>query len=330
MKRVLALALLAAALLGACTSRQAPSPKSAAEIEALQCDPPPTLTRIDGPQKESLRLVALGDAGLAPDEPESKLGPTLAGIRAVGETDAILLLGDNVYDCGASSLDAPEWTTVIAPLLAFGKPVYPVLGNHDWGSRALGKRRCDLSTPMVEIEKSGTTGFEQWIFPAPNYVVDTPSAEIILFDSTPIAQNWPQEGQRSLCALRSALSQTKTKPWRIVVAHHPLYSCGEHGDQRETVRIRQAVEGLLQQSGVDLYVTGHDHDLEIRSEPAAPPVYLISGSGSKTRPGDCKPSPTFQVVGGFAVLEVTAESLTLNVYCNGQEEPCMTRSLSRG
>ena len=326
MKRLLAITFLAVATFASCTSSTIPSPPFAETLATVACgtppSPPPT---IEGPQKESLRLVAVGDTGL----PGQQLSETLAAMRAVGGIDATLLLGDNVYECGVRGIDDPEWTSVIAPLLTLGKPVYPVLGNHDWGSRAIG--RCGFSSPMAEIAKSGEPGFEQWIFPGPNYVVNTPAAEIILFDSSPIAEGWPEDLQRSLCALRAALARPKETPWRIVVAHHPLFSCGMHGAEEETVRMRQAVETLLQESRVDLYVSGHDHDLEIRSEPPGPPVYLVSGSGSKIRKhgATCDEGLTFRIVGGFAVLDVTAETLSLRVFCNGQASPCMTKSLSR-
>jgi tartrate-resistant acid phosphatase type 5 len=326
MKRVLSVALIAAAALVSCRTTGPPSPELQKRLDSLSC--PSSLPRtVEGPEKDSLRLIAVGDAGLAPDDPKSHLNQTLAAMRAVGDTDAILLLGDNVYRCGLRDAADPNWTRVIAPLLALGKPVYPVLGNHDWGRRAL--FGCTFSNPNAEIAQTGKPGFEQWIFPAANYVVHTPAVEIILFDSSPIAEDWPNDLQRSLCALRTALAQPKRSPWRVVVAHHPLFSCGEHGAQQETVRMRQAVESLLRESQVDLYVSGHDHDLEIRNEPG-PPVYLVSGSGSRIRTNGatCEQGATFKIVGGFAVLDATAEELSVRVFCNGQASPCMTKSLS--
>lgn len=323
MKRFFAISLLAAVFLASCTTSGTQT-ESQASKEGPACTPPPV---IDGPDKAALRLLAVGDAGLPPDASDSLLRQTLDGMKAIGDADAVLVLGDNVYECGLRDVNDPNWTNVIAPLFEIGKPVYPVLGNHDWGRRAI--FNCGFSNPNAEIEKSGTPGFESWIFPAASYVLRTQVAEIVFFDSTPIAEGWRDESARSLCSLRTALAEPKSRPWRIVVAHHPLHSCGEHGAQNETVRMRQAVESLLKNSGVDLYLSGHDHDLEIRNEPASP-LFVVSGSGSKirTRGATCRQGPTFKIVGGFTVIDVTAGDLQVSAHCNGQREPCMQKRLS--
>lgn len=324
MKRVTLAVLSTLVLLMGCKSSGSMTPIDLKE--RTQCTSPPSL---NGPDNPNLRLIAVGDAGLSPEDPESLLGPTLAGMKAIEDPDAILVLGDNVYGCGLRDANDPNWTAVIQPLFALGKPVYPVLGNHDWGSRAL--RGCGFSNPDAEIKKSGTPGFELWNFPAPNYVVNTEVAEIIFFDSSPIAEDWADAEQRSLCALRSALSASKTKPWRIVVAHHPLYSCGEHGAEQETVRMRDAVEDLLKDHGVDLYLSGHDHHLETRTTPSSP-LFVVSGSGSKIRTegATCEQDKSFRIVGGFMVLDITADTLKVRAYCNDSSSTCLEeKTLSR-
>lgn len=322
MKRLLTV-LSAAVLLASCTGATLAPERIADAFAGCEAFSPPK--SIDGPAETALRLIALGDAGLAPDDEESHLEETLAAMQAIPDVDGILLLGDNVYDCGVESVNAEEWTTVIAPLLKLGKPVFPVLGNHDWGRRAI--HSCSFSRPEAEIAKSGQPGFERWIFPDASYILRTPVAEFILYDSTPMAEALKDEIQRPLCALRTALSAKKALPWRIVAAHHPLFSCGAHGDDPETSNVRLAVEPLLQR--VDLYVAGHDHNLEIRTEGTGSPVYLISGSGAKIRPSsNCEEGPDFQIDGGFAVLDISAEELKIRVFCNGQETPCMERRLT--
>jgi tartrate-resistant acid phosphatase type 5 len=323
MKRLLALTL-SVVLLTSCSS-SGPQTVAPASKGGPACAPPPV---IDGPDKDTLRLLAVGDAGLPPDASGSLLRQTLNGMKAISDPDAVLVLGDNVYTCGLRNVDDPNWNKVIAPLFEVGKPVYPVLGNHDWGRPAI--QTCSFSNPNAEIDKSGTPGFKSWIFPAASYVLRTRVAEIVFFDSTPIAEGWSTERERALCSLRTALAQPKSRPWRVVVAHHPLYSCGEHGAQKETVRMRQAVESLLKESGVDLYLSGHDHDLEIRNEPASP-LFVVSGSGSKIRAhgATCLQGPTFKIVGGFTVIDVTADDLQVSAHCNGQSKPCMQKRLSR-
>jgi tartrate-resistant acid phosphatase type 5 len=295
------------------------------EVACATATPP---VAIEGPAGPSLRLLAVGDTGEGPDERGSHLATTIAAMRKVEGADAMLLLGDNIYRCGAKSTSDPEWQRVIAPLFAVGVPIYPVLGNHDWGRRE--QVGCTFSNPAAQIQKTGTAGFELWRFPAPTYIVQTEIAELVMFDSSPIAENWPDEIGKALCPLRAALAAPKTKPWRIVVAHHPLYSCGEHGNDRATQNMRDALQTLLVESKVDLYVAGHDHDLELATAPVASPVFLVSGSGSKIRRrgARCAEGENFRIVGGFAVLDMTANDLTIRVHCNGTEAPCMERRLT--
>jgi hypothetical protein len=139
-------------------------------------------------------------------------------------------------ECGVWGNDDPKWQTVIAPLLALGKPVFPVLGNHDWGRRALDA--CPFSRPEAEIAKSGQPGFERWIFPGANYILRTPVAEFILYDSTPIAEVFDDQIQRPLCALQAALPRThmgqQVTEWRpssrlfndIASTGLPVQPCG--------------------------------------------------------------------------------------------------------
>lgn len=47
--------------------------------------------------------------------------------------------------------------------------------------------------------------------------------------------------------------------WKIVVGHHPVYSAGDHGD---TVSLQSEFLDNLENNGVDLYFSGHDHDLQ--------------------------------------------------------------------
>lgn|GEM_PF-5291680 len=299
---------------------------------AQQPTTPDAPIRIKGPEHtgQHLRLIALGDAGLPESHPESHLTATLEGLRRIAPADGILLLGDNIYECGVEGVQDPKWRTILGPLLDLGLPIYPVLGNHDWGKRAQRfNRECRRTTtdPEAQLRKTGTPGFERWHFPAYTYVVETPLAEIILFDSTPIAKQWPEREQR-LAALRAALARPKTRPWRIVAAHHAVHTCGAHATDKDTTRFRKAVEGLLKSSAVDVYIAGHDHDLEIRSDPAPRPLYLISGAAAKLRSSSACRRPTdFKIQGGFAVLDVTAERLVARFYCNDQDAPCMETDL---
>ena len=48
--------------------------------------------------------------------------------------------------------------------------------------------------------------------------------------------------------------------WKFVVGHHPAY-CG--GGHRGSGQIRDLVMPILEEHGVDMFVMGHDHNLQV-------------------------------------------------------------------
>src|ERR1043166_3169142 len=80
------------------------------------------------PAGATLRIVAVGDAGAAPD----KVGDAIKKLHQQKPIDAILYLGDNFYECGVKSTTDPQWHRV-DHFSAVGVPIFAVLGNHDYG-----------------------------------------------------------------------------------------------------------------------------------------------------------------------------------------------------
>ena len=66
--------------------------------------------------------------------------------------------------------------------------------------------------------------------------------------------------------------------WKIVIAHHPVYSGGQHGD---TPYIIEHILPLLEKYQVTAYFNGHDHDLQHLQ--AGKVNLFCSGGGSKPR-----------------------------------------------
>ena len=68
-----------------------------------------------------------------------------------------------------------------------------------------------------------------------------------------------------------------TERWMIVATHHPPYSAGIIGSDLE---VRRQWVPLFEKYGVDLVLSGHDHDYQ-RSKPINDVVYVISGAAAK-------------------------------------------------
>lgn len=296
----------------------------------ISFDPPlPTLQipRISIPSGSRVRLAAVGDTG----QDVSRVAAGLRALHSIDPIDAILLLGDNIYPCGVGSESDPGWSRVEP--LRIGVPIYPVLGNHDYGNpvQLAGTTvACGHPFPQSQVDKSSV--WPDWRFPARNYRLALGDLEIFLIDTTPVARGWEDSfrGSHSSEEIRQGLSEALAEsdaPWKIVVGHHIIFSSGFHGrrDNFERQNMR-ALLPILDRGGADLYLCGHDHHLELIGRNQTP-QFAISGAGSKLRRIDRRapdepptlfpkiPSKTFP---GFLILDVDTSpaksSMTVEVF----------------
>lgn len=248
------------------------------------------------PRGATLRLAVAGDTGTG----AGRVAKGIAAVNARQPLDAIVLVGDNFYPCGVTSPTDKRWK-LVTPLTDLGLPVYPVLGNHD---------TCGKSTAAAQISATGV--IPHWNFPATQYVLRTPLADLAFADTTPFAKG------RSTAAhdmLLTVLGQSK-KRWRVAVGHHTVISSGWHGylPRDEARRMRH----MLDDVPADLYLCGHDHHLElIRGKR----LYVISGAGSdpvppvKLRLSTVYPeSIHIREKIGFAVVELSKERIAVEFY----------------
>ena len=285
------------------------------------------------PKGQSIRLLITGDAGAT----HSKLRPGILAVQKQQPIDAIVLTGDNFYPCGVSSVDDPQWSKISEHFGPAEVPIFPVLGNHDYGDPGVDRQKSALcatfaTDPQAEIQESGPV--KGWSFPSENYVVSTEWSDLLMIDTEPVAMQFdrPFLGSGTSRSVTSWLKEHlhgSTKPWRIVVGHHTIYSSGVHGrtngfDQQHMRRLLP----LLRKEHVDLYICGHDHDLELIGDlhHHKGPMFLVSGAGSgldemrerkpkalKTEPATLFPDPVAPMY-GFAILEIESSRLSITFY----------------
>jgi hypothetical protein len=248
----------------------------------------------------ALSLLALGDTGARPDDlaryqTQLAVGAALAAEDERGPVDALLLLGDHFYDAGllADELVERVRANLVRPYCRFlalraarsaevegacplapGErrpvPLYAVLGNHDY-----------MSAESASLQRHGVPLFlANWRMPAgaAESVELGHGVWLVLFDSDPVFRGAAPSG------LARALREARG-PWRILVAHHPI--AVEGGSEREAyARFRARVLSELEAAGVpvQLYLAGHEHNLQVLAmPPPAPPLHVVSGGGSGGR-----------------------------------------------
>ncbi|MFS2126054.1 metallophosphoesterase [Pseudomonas sp. Pseusp97] len=275
--------------------------------------PPPPYTPLADQDPSRVTLLALGDQGSG----DLQQWRVAEGMERVAEHEGgvnmVLLLGDNFYGKALSGLNDPAWQLKFervyhGPWLS-RVPFYAVLGNHDYPDSA-----------AVELDyASRQMGSRRWQMPAPFYTRDfgevqgRPLLRVVFLDT-----NADVDGrQRQADFLQKAFAAPGPAPlWKMVVAHHAMRSSGgKHGDDAK--RLRQLLPAM-QRSGVDLYLSGHEHNQEVIVRPGEP-AWVVSGGGGQTldgiRPGTPGDGTLFAAEQhGFVRLAFDAKGLQLAYY----------------
>jgi tartrate-resistant acid phosphatase type 5 len=236
--------------------------------------PPPRLARAAA---SDLTFLVLGDWGMGTSEQRRVAAQMGKAAAAIG-TRFVISTGDNFYPDGVTSAEDTLWKThfedvYAAPALMI--PWYIALGNHD--------HRGNVDAQVEYTKRSS-----RWRMPATYYkhtetLADRSHADFFFIDSQVIRDGhrrfWVRSaGDAQLMWLERELAAS-TARWKIAVGHHPVFSGGKHGNTEPLVVL---LKPLLERYGVQVYLSGHDHDLQHLA--VGKVHYLISGAGSAPRP----------------------------------------------
>ena len=201
-----------------------------------------------------VRIGAAGDVGTGSDT-EWATASLMDRAEDSVEFDALLLLGDNVYPHGDPERLADTVFDPFGGVLDGDTVLLGVLGNHD-------------------VEQGNALGQVQGLgMPWRWYAETFGDVLIVILDST------QPESRQQISFLEDTLAASNAK-WTIVALHHPPYSAGSHGSDLPT---REAFESIFVAYGVDLVLSGHEHDYQ-RSRPIDGTTYVVSGGAAKLRP----------------------------------------------
>lgn len=170
------------------------------------------------------------------------------------EDDIIILLGDNFYPFGVNSKNDLRWNFI--DQYEF-KNLYAILGNHDY----LGNIKCQIE-------------HDKWIMEKHYFSKKFDSFEIFFLDTNILVPDYSnlnynivkskinveplEESKKQLDWLSEELS--KTNKLKIVVGHYPIFSFGMYGINK---KLFDLLFPIFRKYNVDLYVSGHDHNLQI-------------------------------------------------------------------
>lgn len=248
----------------------------------------------------------------------------LAGVRL----DAVLALGDNFYGPLKSEDDKrfADRFENLYPKPALDSPFYFALGNHDYEDdkhvKDPAKKNWKHELAYARAHPDG-----RWRFPAVGdatwYRLDFPSGQqpllsIILLDTNTdhVKERW--EGQ--IAWMKQELADCQKSRWRMVAAHHPMFTDGYHFDGKKDPHLYPKIrETILPELGsATFYLSAHDHNQQHIRHPGHKHLdFLLSGAGGgdfiqkRRRPeGDAPWTNRFMESYGFLHLRFSEAEAT--------------------
>jgi tartrate-resistant acid phosphatase type 5 len=217
-----------------------------------------------------LIFLVIGDWGRGSADQRTVAVQMAKTAKAVGAR-FVISTGDNFYPSGVRSVDDTQWVTSFedvydAPALMI--PWYVTLGNHDHGRN-------------IRAQVDYTKLSSRWRLPANSYkhtqlLTEGESADFFHLDTTSIIERYSSEEPQLVWLERKLAASTAI--WKIVIGHHPVYAGGEHGETNELIVL---LKPLLERYGVQVYLNGHDHDMEHVVVDGI--HYLTSGAAAKPK-----------------------------------------------
>ena len=294
------------------------------------------------PSADAAHALIIGDWGYL-DGSKSKTfgdGPNFAAQTQVARgmqhftranklpVDALFLLGDNWYGDlpgGAASERFRTQFEQTYPADVFPGPAYTMLGNHDYQFLPATVNKVEAELEYARSGKGVDGRATRWTLPARWYTFDFPLKKpvmrCIVLDSNMPAKDGqarhgadfyltPEQQAEQLQWFETQLQRPRDLPFLTVMGHHPIYSNGPHGDHPI---LQKDWAPLLRQYKVDLYLAGHDHDLQVLHFEGEPTTHFLSGGGGADlyvlQKDGLDRGPYAQEVHGFSHLSVTAQDL---------------------
>src|SRR5579864_8153167 len=229
----------------------------------------------------SVRFAVIGDSGTG-EEAQYALAEEMASYRGEFPFDFVIMLGDNIYGHKTPADFKRKFEDPYRPLLDAGVKFYASLGNHDDPNERLYKP-FNMEGRRYYSFKRGNVEF----FALDSSYMDHPQLD------------W----------LMKQISDSKAT-WKICYLHHPLYSHGKaHGPD---VDLRKLLEPIFQEEGVNVVLSGHEHNYE-RVKPQHGIYYFVVGNSGQLHLHNLRPSPDtakgFDTDRTFALVEIAGDEL---------------------
>ncbi len=229
-------------------------------------------------------FVVTADTGSGHSE-QYKVAESIERLTHKYPIHSVLLLGDNIYEEGVTSVDDMQFKTKFEdPYQKIHKPFYLCLGNHDYGNSLFLKKNSDYQIEYSKFSK-------KWNMPSRYYSFSKGPCEFFFIDT-----NLDVMSESSIMHqlnYMTELIQKSNKKWKILCGHHPWRSVGGHGNADRRL---ESFFNDLAKSKFDLYMCGHDHckNIILKKFNNRDITLLVIGTGGKKYHGGDNGRPRLQ------------------------------------
>ena len=207
------------------------------------------------------KFAILGDMGTG-DDNQLRVAKSLKKLIDLEKLQYVTGLGDNIYDCGATTVDDIQFVN------KFEKPYskidnkikfYMTLGNHDYGEHYCKCQVEDRELLQIKYGQLSQKNGKKWYMPSRYYTFRRGDIEFFALDAN-VDKQTRKEIDEQIRYMKPKIEKSTAK-WKIAYGHQPWVSIGDHGNAPP--KLHKFFNSLFGSGLIDIYMCGDDHNKQL-------------------------------------------------------------------
>lgn len=227
------------------------------------------------------KFAIMGDMGTG-DDNQLRVAKSLKKLIDLENLQFVTGLGDNIYDCGATTVDDIQFVN------KFEKPYskiddkikfYMTLGNHDYGEHYCKCQVEDRELLQIKYGQMSQKNGKKWYMPSRYYTFKRGDIEFFALDAN-VDKQTRKEIDEQIRYMKSKI-ESSTAKWKIAYGHQPWVSIGDHGNAPP--KLQKFFNSLFGSGLIDIYMCGDDHNKQLIEKTLKDKkmVLIVCGTGGR-------------------------------------------------
>jgi len=271
------------------------------------------------------KFAILGDMGTG-DDNQLRVAKSLKKLIDLENLQFVTGLGDNIYDCGATTVDDIQFVN------KFEKPYskidnkikfYMTLGNHDYGEHYCKCQVEDRELLQIKYGQLSQKNGKKWYMPSRYYTFRRGDIEFFALDAN-VDKQTRKEIDEQIRYMKPKIEKSTAK-WKIAYGHQPWVSIGDHGNAPP--KLQKYFNSLFGSGLIDIYMCGDDHNKQLIEKTLKDKkmILIVCGTGGREtdKPynlenvdGENDDLQYFSSTYGIATIIENIDSLEIKFYDN--------------